>query len=169
MEVTQLHDERKVLHDFAVDPDHSERHESPEFRHTKQRLHADGHMQCWTCGSTERLQVHHLFCEYMFQAVVNYDKLKAMAEEWDVYGYGRLLKKQPITSVDDIRNMMVLCQAHHTGVNHVDGGGGTGIHSCTPPTFFIQKVALDGANPVPQAGETFPQCEQRVRKYERRV
>lgn len=167
MTQTAMHDEKRVLHDFAVDPDHTERSESPEFRATKKRLKEDGHYQCWQCGGTESLQVHHLFCEYMFQAVVDYDKLKAMCEEWDVYGYGKLLRAKPITSPDDIRNMMVLCQAHHTGVDHEDGGGATGIHCLPFPEWIIQKMALAGANPVPQQGETFAQAEARVRKHER--
>ena len=167
MSTTRLHEEHRTLKDFAVDPDHEQRTESAEFRAAKKRLHEDGHMRCYTCGSTENLQVHHRACEYMFAGVVDYDKLKAFCEEWDVYGYGRLLKARPITSPDDIRNQMVLCQAHHTGVDHEDGGGGTGIHSVTFPTWIIQKLALDGANPVPQQGETFAAAAARVAKHER--
>ncbi|MFC4526401.1 hypothetical protein ISN76_12985 [Dyella halodurans] len=158
--MTAEHVESRTLKDFVVDPDHDQRTESPEFRHTKKRLHDDGHMQCWVCGSLDKLQVHHLFCEYMFANVVDYDNLKAMAEEWDVYGYGRLLKKQPVLTPDDIRNMMVLCQTHHTGVSR-------GIHDITFPTWISQKMALKGACPVPMLGETFDQAMARIKKHER--
>jgi hypothetical protein len=165
--MTAEHVEHRILHDFAIDPDHADRTESSEFRAAKARLKQDGHYKCYICGTTESLQVHHRACEYMFAQVVDYNLLKEFCEEWDIYGYGKLLKAQPITSPDDVRNQMVLCQSHHTGVNHVDGGGGTGIHSCSFPTWIAQKVALLGANPVPQQGETFAQAEARIKAHER--
>lgn len=167
MNITAEHVEHRTLHDFAIDPDHAERTESPEFREAKRRLHEDGHMKCYICGGTEHLQVHHRACEYMFEAVVDFDLLKEFCEEWDIYGYGKLLKAKPISSPDDVRNQMVLCQAHHTGVDHEDGGGGTGIHAVTFPTWIIQKLALPGANPVPQQGETFAMTQARIKKRER--
>jgi len=167
--MTEEHVEHRLLHDFAIDPDHADRTESAEFRAAKARLKQDGHYRCYICGATENLQVHHRACEYMFAQVVDYNLLKEFCEEWDIYGYGRLLKAQPITSPDDVRNQMVLCQPHHTGVNHQDGGGGTGIHSCSFPTWIAQKVALSGANPVPQEGETFAQAEARIKAHERQA
>lgn len=167
MTTTAEHVEHRTLKDFAVDPDHEQRTESAEFREAKRRLHEDGHMACYICQGTENLQVHHRACEYMFAGVVDFDLLKLFCEEWDLYGYGKLLKAKPITSQDDVRNQMVLCQAHHTGVDHEDGGGGTGIHAVTFPTWIIQKLALAGANPIPQQGETFAQAQARIKKYER--
>lgn len=104
----------------------------------------------------------------MFENVVDFEKLKEFCEEWDIYGYGRLLRKQPITTVDDIRNQMVLCRDHHVSVDHADGGGGTGIHDLTFPSWLIQKLAKDGANPIPQKGETLAQTEEDVKEAETR-
>lgn len=162
-----MHDEHRALTDIVVDPDHEARTESAEFRAAKKRLKEDGHYKCYICGTTEGLQVHHRACEYMFENIVDFDKLKEFVEEWDIYGYGRLLKAKPITSADDIRNQMVLCQEHHTGVDKNDGGGATGIHYLPFPEWIIQKLALDGANPVPQKGETIAQAETRVKAHER--
>ncbi|UOF90748.1 hypothetical protein LSG31_00250 [Fodinisporobacter ferrooxydans] len=92
--------------------------------------------------------------------------MKDFVETFDVYGYGRLLKNQPITSVDDIRNMMVLCQEHHTGVDHENGGSGTGIHELTFPVWLIQKLAKRGVDAVPQSGETLQQATETVREGE---
>lgn len=165
--MTTEHMEERTLKDYAVDPDHANRKESPEFRRSKRRLKADGHFKCYICGTTNDIQIHHRAAEWMFENVVDLDKLKEFVEEWDLFGYGRLLKNKPITTVDDIRNQMPLCQAHHTGVDHEDGGGGTGAHSLTFSSWIMQKLALPGANPVPQKGETFAQAMERIKKFER--
>ena len=167
--MTDEHVEHRTLHDFAIDPDHEQRTESAEFREAKRRLHEDGHMQCYveSCKSTKDLQVHHFHCEWMFAAIADWTKVKAAAEKFDIYGYGRLLKNKPITSPDDVRCMMVLCKAHHTGINHEDGGGGTGIHMVSHPTWNAQNICVDGANPIPQAGETFAKAAERIKKHER--
>jgi hypothetical protein len=167
--VVAAHVEHRLLHDFAIDPDHDSRTESPMFVKSKERLKEDGHHVCYICGTSDGVQVHHRCGEYMFNNIVDYDLLKEFCEEWDLYGYGKLLKKQPITSVDDIRNQMCLCQAHHTGVNHEDGGGGTGIHSTSFNTWIMQKICLKGANPVPQKGETFDDAMKRIKQFERKV
>lgn len=165
--MTAEHAENRVLHDFAVDPDHADRSDSPEFNASKKRLSEDGHYKCYVCGSDQNIQIHHYHCEWMFANVADWDKVKVAAEAFDIYGYGRLLKNKPITSPDDIRVMMALCQAHHTGVDHQDGGGGTGIHEVSHPTWNAQKIALDGADPVPQPGETFAAALARIQSHEK--
>lgn len=164
--ITKIHFESKTIKDFVIDPDHHERTESSEFRDAKARLKQDGHYKCYICGGTENLQVHHRALEYMFTNVADMDKVKEFCEEWDVYGYGKLLKNKPLTSQDDVRNQMVLCQLHHTGVDHENGNSGTGIHSLTFPSWIIQKLCKDGANPIPQSGETGDMALDRIEKNE---
>ena len=153
------HVERRTITEVFIDPDHAQRKESAQFRKSKERLKEDGHYHCYVCGSTGNLQVHHRAAEWMFDNVVDYAKLKEFCEEWDIYGYGRLLKSRPIESVDDIRNQMVLCLKHHVGK-------GTGIHEMSFPAWIIQKLAKAGADPVPQAGETVEQAEEEVKENE---
>jgi hypothetical protein len=166
--IVVAHIESRTIKDFVIDPDHGQRSESEVFRKAKQRLKEDGHFKCYICGSTEHLQVHHRASEYMFKNITDYDKLKEFCEEWDLYGYGRLLKNQPINTVDDIRCQMVLCQKHHTGVDHENNKTGTGIHDLTFPSWIIQKLCLEGANPIPQDGETGEQALKRVIEHERK-
>lgn len=149
----------KVL---AVDPNEVQRTESPTFRKSVERLKEDGHYRCWICGSTEGLQVHHRGAEWQYGTIVDFGLLKEFLEEWDPYGYSKVLKAQPITTVDDIRNQLVLCQRHHTGVDHTDGSMGTGIHDMDFPTWVAQKIARKGLEPVPQDGETGEQVLQRI-------
>ena len=159
------HAMQRTLREIVIVPDHVHRTESAEFRRSKERLKADGHYRCWVCGTTENLQVHHFAMEWSLANVADWSQTKTFVEEWDPYGYGRLLRSQPVTSADDVRNMLVLCQDHHTGVDHEDGGGGTGIHQITFPVWLIQKLAKPGADAVPQAGETVQEAEQTVKEH----
>lgn len=162
----KLHVESRVIHDIVVDPDHAQRTESETFRKAKQRLKDDGHYKCFICGTDKNIQIHHFVAEYMFENIADLDKAKEIAEIFDIYGYGRLLKDQPLESIEDVRCLMALCQVHHTGVDHADENSGTGIHSLTFPSWIIQRVAKDGCNPIPQPNETIEQVEKDVEEHE---
>lgn len=149
------HVQTRTLHDDVIDPMHADRAESGAFRAARERIQADGHWQCWICGTTEQLELHHFLAEYEFKDIVDLDEMKVIAEALDVYGYGHLLRNRPITDPEDVRCYMTLCRPHHIGVDHADGGSGTGIHELTFSTFIIQRLAKKGLNPVPQPGETF--------------
>jgi hypothetical protein len=166
--MTEIHMESRTLHDMVIDPDHADRTTSAEFEASVSRLKEDEHYKCWVCGGSDNLQVHHRAVEYMYANIANYDLAKEFLEEWDVYGYGKLLKNRPMLSKDDIRNQMVLCQEHHTGVDQENNKTGTGIHDLTFSSWVIQKLALAGANPVPQKGETWQQALSRVKANERK-
>ena len=152
----------RTLHVVSVDPNEEDRTESEEFRDAKRRLHEDGHMKCWVCGGTENLQVHHAALEWSTRVLADFAKIKQFVEEFDPYGYGRLLRNKPLTSVEDVRCMLVLCQKHHTGIDTTDGHMGTGIHDMDWPTWLMQKLSRDGLDPVPQQGETAEQALQRI-------
>lgn len=164
MAVPSIHLIERDLHVLSVDPNEEQRTESSTFRHAKERLKEDGHYHCWVCGTTENLQSHHRAAEWMYADIIDFDALKEFCEEWDPYGYGKLLRHRPITSVDDIRNQLILCQEHHTGVDHKDGGMGTGIHAMDFPTWMAQKLAKKGLEPVPQKGETSKEVLKRLEK-----
>lgn len=133
-------------------PEHDERTESKMFKETKKRLKKDGHYQCYICGTDKGLQVHHYGGEWSLENSIDLDKLKSFLEEWDVYGYGKLLKNTPLTSVDDVRNAMVLCQEHHTGGS--SDGSANGVHNITFPAWISQKLVKEGTETVPLEDET---------------
>lgn len=149
------HEIRRTIHDDVIDPCHANRTESKTFRAAKRRLKADGHWQCWICSATQNLQVHHFLAEYAFKTITDLAELKIVAEALDLYGYGHLMRNVPITDPEDIRGMMVLCEPHHIGVDHANGGSGTGIHDLTFSSWIMQRLAKKHLNPVPQPGETF--------------
>ena len=162
---TPEHLETLHISEIVITPEHAKRKESKEFRESKKRLKADGHYHCYICGTTENLQAHHFGAEWSLSAIVDFDKLKSFCEEWDLYGYGRLLKNTPITSCDDVRNFMILCEEHHTS-NNSTASNPTGIHHMTFPIFIIQKLAKDGLDPVPQEGQTIQAVEDAIKEFQ---
>jgi len=152
------HVEKLTSTAYMIVQGHNERAESPEFRKAVQRLKDDGHYVCWITGLKDGdkrpdgtvvdLQVHHCFLEWCLADVGDFEKLKAMCEEWDIYGYGKLMRNIPITSVDDVRQMLVLDQPYHTG--GATDGVANGIHFIPFPYWIAQKVAMAGQNPIPE-------------------
>lgn len=136
------------LVEIVNDPAHAQRTESEEFRRSKARLKADGHYRCYVCGTTEHIEIHHYGAEWMFAPVVDFAKLQAFCEDWDPYGYGRLLRHVPMTSVDDVRNCLALCHEHH--LSGAEDGAANGIHNITFPAWISQKLVKAGAETVPQ-------------------
>lgn len=156
------HIETINLKDIEIVHGHAARGaESTEFNRNVAQLKADGHGKCFVSGVTTGLQVHHFLAEWSEGEVVDFVKLKALAEVFDIYGYAAKMKDIPMTSVDDIRNLMVLSQPYHTGVNAV-AGNPTGIHNLVFPFWLAQLNSRDGKDPIPQAGETVVQAEQRM-------
>ena len=113
-----------------------ERVESNLFKANKVKLKKDGHHKCFICGSTEKINTHHLVCPYARQKEVDYEKLKEACESIDVYGYGEEMKNIPITSVDDIRNLVNVCECHHKRADH-------GIHNIPFADWLMQKVRME--------------------------
>ena len=142
----EAHEIKRTLTDIVIDPSHADRKETSEFKHSKERLKEDGHFKCYICGTTDRIEVHHLG-EWMFAELIDFDKLKQFLEDFDPYGYSKLLKNKPIETVDDVRNCLCLCKSCHTGK-------GTGVHEITMPTWLIQKLAKAGEDPVPRGNES---------------
>lgn len=148
---------------------HAERgSESAEFHRNVAQLKKDGHGYClatyFLTGKkvTENLQVHHFIAEWSEgPETVDFDKLRRLSQIFDIYGYGKALGDKPIESVDDIRNMMVLSQQYHTGVNHT-AGNPTGIHNTLFPFWIAILNAKEGKCPVPLAGETVEDAKKRL-------
>lgn len=143
-EETKSHKQERTIIEVVFYSGHEKRKESAEFRKSKKRLKEDGHYKCYINNSECKgsLEAHHRGCEYAFENDVDFEKLKAFLEEWDLYGYSKLLKNQPIITPDDIRNMMVVCKYHHT---HKE----TGIHEITFPIWIMQKLEKRGVDIIP--------------------
>lgn len=107
--------------------------ESLLYKANRARLFADGFGFCFICGSKEQLQAHHVLCPYAKQNEIDYDVLTDLVSRIDFYGYGRSMFGQPVTSVDDIRNLVILCEAHHKRADH-------GIHNVPFADWLMQKA-----------------------------
>ena len=163
------HVERLSLTEIMITPEHEKRKESKLFKESKKRLKADGHYRCYICGCEDskenKLQAHHYGAEWSMSSIVDYQKLKLFCEEWDLYGYGRLMKNILMDSPDDVRNFMILCANHHVEINKT-ANNPTSIHHMTFPYFIMQKLSLDGLDPIPQQDQTEKQVEDAIKKYQ---
>ena len=116
-----------------------ERVESNLFRANKEKLKEEGHGYCFICGTGEQIETHHMMCPYAKKDNVDFEKLKKACEAFDVYGYSKAMKDIPITSVDDIRNLINVCQGHHKRADH-------GIHNIPLADWLAQKIQRSGAD-----------------------
>lgn len=152
------HMQSRILHEAVIVPEHAERKESETFRKAKKQLKEDGNAKCWICGKTKAdgvsIESHHMWAEKSLENCVDFDKLKALCELFDIYGYASKMKDVPMTTVDDIRNQCCLCSLHHRMSDKLDGNSGVGIHNLTFPAWVIQKVCKDDMNPIPQPEDT---------------
>jgi hypothetical protein len=139
--------ETRTLTETIVIPKHIERVESKEFKSAKKKLKKDGHYSCFICGCEDNLEVHHFGAPWAMTGSTDFNKLKDLLLVFDMYGYSKKLQNKPITTIDDIRNMIVLCRWHHN--NGSNDGVANGIHNITFPTWIMQRVKKDDANPVP--------------------
>jgi len=122
---------KKTITEFIYYPEHDKRHETEEYRKNREILTKQ--YGCYICGSKENLETHHYGCEWAEWNSTNPEKLKEFLLEFDIYGYSKKYKDKPITSPDDIRNLMVLCQKHHRHKFY-------GIHNMTFPIWIMQRI-----------------------------
>ena len=95
-------------------PGHAHRTESSLFRKNKKLLVKDHDLPCAAphCKSKEKREVHHL-AEWCGEPWYNMSWLKEVLMKFDVYGFSKMYAHEPIESVDDIRNLIVLCAKCH--------------------------------------------------------
>ena len=163
------HVETINVKDVEVVHGHAERGaESAEFHKNVSKLKGDGFGYCFATyfltgkKVTENLQVHHFLAEWSEGSeTVDFDKLRRLTELFDPYGYGKSMKDVPMESVDDIRNMLVLSQQFHTGVNKT-ANNATGIHNLVFPFWIALLNCKDEKCPIPLAGETLEDVEKRL-------
>ena len=149
--ITPEHTEHLTFHTSVVIPEHGER-DTKTFRKNVEQLKKDGFYSCAICGSKEKTQVHH-FSEFCFEEITDFEKLKKILMIFDFYGYSAKMKDKPIETIDDIRNLICLCQPHHTGKD-------MGVHY-VPLPFFITQYTCKNI-PIPQKGETIEEVQNRI-------
>ena len=138
------HETIRTIEEIIEVPEHEQRKgESSTFRHACQQLEDDGHRQCWVCGTMDDLQAHHLLAEWSLEHDIDFDKLRIACLAFDPYGYSAKMGDAPISTVDDIRNLLYLCRLHHEE-------SVTGIHCTTFPAWISQKVIRADVETVPQ-------------------
>jgi hypothetical protein len=143
-----MHEQKHTITEFIEYPDHEARTESAEFRKNKRILVKQLDLPCWTCGSRDHREVHHLH-EWALWGALDAEKVLDTLHQFDPYGFTHKMGEQPIESPDDIRNLLVLC-GHHTTLAGEEIPGGhhrgvdLGIHDLTFPIWLALHSAKDG-------------------------
>ena len=144
-------------------PAHDVRRKSPLFVANKKLLRDDMALPCWICrqrgGPKNPLEVHHIF-EWALWNALDPDRVTRILEVLEFYEDGYLAaagsmrraleavlatakRTGSLSTPDDVRNLVVLCQAHHRSRF-------TGAHMITFPIWLAlsalrSKAGLDRA------------------------
>lgn len=120
MGVVNAHIQRRNMVEVTYFPAHDERKESAEFRDDKTELKAAGKYACYIGNGRCHgdIQLHHSVIEFSEANAIDWERVKADYPNVD--------------HVDDIDQMMPLCQKHHTGRY-------TGVHATTHQAWLAQK------------------------------
>lgn len=89
-----------------------------------------------SCNSTEHLGVFHI-ANWCGGKWYDYDKLKEFLSFIDPYGFSREMRDEPITSIHDLRNLIVLCKRCHSERPFA-------LTKVPFPQFVMQAVAKKG-------------------------
>lgn len=135
---TPAHEQVESLRVDVEYPEHVQRTCSPEFAANRRQLIQKLDTPCFSCGSKEGREVHHFVTEWALSEIADWDKVFKLVHHFDIYGFAAQLGDKPITSPDDIRNLVVVCVKCHRGA-------GMGIHLVPFPDWIGQVMAKDGA------------------------
>ena len=120
-------------------PDHIARTESELFAKNKRLLVHEHDLPCIVpaCKTPkENREVHHL-CEWSGAPWYDFEYMKILLMQFDVYGFSKMYHDQPIISVDDLRNLAVICSQHHRTAPFA-------IHRVPFPQWVQEAVVKDG-------------------------
>lgn len=131
------HDQVETLRIDVEYPEHAQRTESAEFEQNKRTLVTKLDTPCFSCGSKDHREVHHWCIEWSEWDNADPAKVLQRLHQMDIYGYAAQLGDKPVSSPDDIRNLVVICASCHRGA-------GVGIHLVPFPNWISQVVAKDG-------------------------
>jgi hypothetical protein len=142
--ITPSHEQKDTIHEDVLYPEHVQRTASAEFERNRHTLLKKLGLKCWMCDpdsplkcSVEKpLEVHHLH-EWALWPDLDPEKVADALMVFDPYGFSHQMHGKPVESPDDIRNLLVLCETHHRGID-------TGVHKLTFPIWLPQRAAKPG-------------------------
>lgn len=131
---------KKTIEEMIYYPEHDKRHETETYRKNREKLVSQH--GCYICNTTKNLEAHHYGCEWAEWHNADPKKLREFLLTFDVYGLSHKISA-PLTSVDDIRNLMILCSKHHRHKLY-------GIHHMTFPYWIMQKIKKEDVKLIPK-------------------
>lgn len=148
------HEVKRTIVEEVEYPDHADRTTSEEFAKNRREMVENDDTPCWICGSRKNREVHHFFEWSLFPAI-DPTKMKIVLKMLDPYGYSKA-DDSDITSPDDKRNLLVLCEDHHRGRNN-------GVHALTFPIWLAQKCVKDGIDITPEV-QVIQEADKKLQK-----
>lgn len=141
------HEVRRTLTEVTEVPNHPPRKASALFEQNRRRL-LKMNCGCLVCGSHDAIEIHHWFEWSMWDDLDPAKVLMTLHRFLDPYEWTRDMGDQPITTPDDIRNLVALCGSHKVGDVAIPGGHhrglDIGIHAVTMPVWLAQMALKDG-------------------------
>jgi hypothetical protein len=147
IEVTPGHEELAEVEQYIeISPDHADRKETSTFRRARQDLLDHGYGCFIGNGCVDGpLEAHHFFVEWSKASVIDWKKMQAGATHMVNPQNGLELSVidwvavtlDPVTFVDRMANLMMLCAKHHRDTAH-------GIHHIPYSLWILQKYGIDG-------------------------
>jgi len=134
------HTETRTLHEIITYPDHDPRTESEKFHANKKHLEHNLGLGCWICGIKESLECHHIF-EWATLGFLDLAIVQNTLKQFDPYGFSAK-DDSPIEDLDDIKNLLILCESHHRAKY-------TGVHEISYPIWLAQRAMHPGDSITP--------------------
>lgn len=143
---------RRTITEVVDYPDHAKRTASALFRRNSRKLIKTLDTPCWICGGRGAREVHHIH-EWSMWNALDPERVLDTLRVFDPYGFTAAHDDLPLTSPDDLRNLLVLCgdQAgdgvrreggHHRGLNQ-------GVHNLTFAVWLAQRSVRPGIDVTP--------------------
>lgn len=139
--ITAAHVQNVTLHITECIPAHEPRASDPHYKYfneARTRLAALGKLQCWVCGTTEQIELHHSTVEFAFANGVDLTKFEKLYPEFKIESDEDFLKW-----IEGEGNLLPLCKLHHTGI--------MGIHILDYPVWLIQRFYRADLAPAAKA------------------
>ncbi|WP_125206434.1 hypothetical protein [Capsulimonas corticalis] len=127
--VTAAHTQSVTLHILECVPSHEPRETDPHyhvFNAARLRMKKMGLLKCWSCGTTENIELHHDKVEYSLQNGVDLSKFEELYPEFNIHS-----DEDFKNWIEGEGNLLPLCKLHHTGI--------LGIHVIPYPQWQILR------------------------------
>src|SRR5690242_7086010 len=110
-DISNVHKVIRLLHETAIYPPHPPRTESELYRQNHHQLIYVEGQGCAVCGGKEKLETHHVHCEWAFANAVDWAQMKELHPDFP--DWNKVIPGDESTYfnfIDSRYNLLVLCE-----------------------------------------------------------